>query len=93
MGGEGPALGKDHDASWLEIILAFWHLVLNPVISQGTWVAQSVECPTLYFGSGHDFRATRRNPVSGFVLSEECAWDSLLPSPTAPPPSKNNINK
>lgn len=63
MGGEGPALGKDHDAYWLEINFAFWHLVLNPVISQSAWVAESVEHPTLDFCSDHDLGFVRWSPV------------------------------
>lgn len=34
----------------------------------GAWMAQSVEHPTLDFGTGHDLS----------VLSAEPAWDSLL---------------
>ena len=37
----------------------------------GLWVAQSVERPTLGFGSGHDLRVMRSNPRSGFPLGVE----------------------
>jgi len=36
-------------------------------------VAQSVKCPTLGFGSGHDLRMVRSSPTSGSVLSAESA--------------------
>ena len=39
------------------------------------WVAQSVECPTLGFASGHDLTVVDSSP----------AWDSLSPSPSALP--------
>ena len=52
---------------------------------RGTWVAQSVGCPTLDFGSGHDLT------VRGFELhvgpcadSVEPAWDSPSPSLSTP---------
>ena len=47
-------------------------------------MAQSVECPTVTFNSGHDPRVRRSSSVSGSVLSVEPACDSL--SPPAPPP-------
>ena len=46
-------------------------------------MAQSVECPTLDVGSGHDPRVVGSSPVWGSTLSMETAWDSL--SPSAPP--------
>ena len=46
-------------------------------------MAQSVECPTLDFGSGHDPRVVGSSPTSGSVLSVEPTLDSvsLCPSP------------
>ena len=41
------------------------------------WVAQSVECPTLGFGSGHGARVMGSSPKSGSALRLEPAWDSL----------------
>ena len=37
------------------------------------WLAQSVECPTLDFGSGHDPRVVELSPVLGSVLNMEPA--------------------
>ena len=39
----------------------------------GAWMAQSVECLTFDFGSGHDLRVMRSSPVLGSMLSKECA--------------------
>ena len=39
--------------------------------SGGTWVAQSVEHPTLGFGSGHDLGVVRSSPASGSMLGGE----------------------
>ena len=53
----------------------------------GAWVAQSVKCPTLDFGSGHDLTVMGSSPMSGSVLAVP-AWDflslalSFCPSPT-----------
>ena len=47
--------------------------VLKITKSQGAWVAQWVEHPTLGFGSGHDLRVMRLSPMSSSVLSEESA--------------------
>ena len=48
-------------------------------------MAQSVEHPTLDFGSVHDPRVMGSSPALGPVLSMEPAWDSLslslCPSP------------
>ena len=49
--------------------------------------AQLVKHTTLDFGSGHDLTVMRTSPVLGSVLSWESAWDSLSPSPPAPPPT------
>ena len=59
----------------------------NLVEQGGAWVAQLVECPTLDFGSGHDLRVMRSNPMSGCTLGMESAWGSLSSSPSAPPPT------
>ena len=42
-------------------------------IIRDAWMAQSVECPTLDFGSSHDLRVMGLSPASGFVLSGESA--------------------
>ena len=52
----------------------------------GTWVAQSVEHPTLDFDSGHDPRVMGSSPALGPVLSMEPAWDSLSLSLCPLPP-------
>ena len=54
--------------------------------SGGTWVAQSVKCVTLDFGSGHDLTVSEFEPRFGLHTdSGEHAWDSLslflCPSP------------
>ena len=52
----------------------------------GTWVAQSVEYPTLDFGSGHGFMVHGSEPHTGLHTgSAEPAGDSLSPSLSAPP--------
>ena len=51
----------------------------------GAWVAQSVECPTLELGSGHDLMVHGIEPRTDSV---EPAWDSpclSLPLPPAHP--------
>ena len=52
---------------------------------QGVWVAQSVKCSTLGFGSGGDLRVVRSIPKLCSLPRLESAWDSL--SPSAPPTS------
>ena len=65
-----------------------------PVCSQevegerGAWVAQSVEWPTLDFGSGHDLTVCEFEPHVGLCAdSIEPAWDPLsslsLPFPSS----------
>ena len=44
-------------------------------------MAQSIEDPTLDFGSGHDFRAVGLSPMSGSAPSVEAAWESLSARP------------
>ena len=41
--------------------------------SWGAWVAQSVKCPTLDFGSGHYLRILRSSPTLDSVLGVEPA--------------------
>ena len=41
----------------------------------GAWVAQSIKCPTVGFGSGHDLMVNEFKPCVG--LHAEPAWDSL----------------
>ena len=49
-------------------------------------MAQSVECLTLDFGSGHDPRVMGSSLTSeASMLGREPAWDSLSLSPSAPP--------
>ena len=55
-------------------------------LSWGTWVAQSVKCPTLGFGSGHDLMIHEFKPhVRLCADGAEPAWDSLSLSLFAPP--------
>ena len=50
-------------------------------------MAQSVKCPTLGFGSGHDLTVCGFEPRVGLCAGiTEPAWDSLSPSLSAPPP-------
>ena len=49
------------------------------------WVAQSVDCPTLDFGSGHDPRVMGSSPTWGSVLSMEPVCDSISLSLCLPP--------
>ena len=47
-------------------------------LCQGTWVAQSVECPTPDFGSGHDLMVHEIQPFVRLCAdSAEAVWDSL----------------
>ena len=59
---------------------------LKGKIFRGVWVAESAECPTLDFSSGHDLMVHGFGPqVSLCTGSEEAAWvslsTSLCPSP------------
>ena len=54
-------------------------------------MAQSVECPTLDFGSGHGLTVVRLSSMSGSMLSVEPAWDSFSPSLSAPAPLKHSL--
>ena len=55
------------------------------LFKRDTWVAQSVECLTLDFGSGYDPSVMGLSPASGSALSEACLRFSLslslCPSP------------
>ena len=52
----------------------------------GAWVAQSVECLTLDFSSGHDLMVGEfKAHIRLCTDSAEPAWDSLSPSLSAPP--------
>ena len=65
----------------------------------GTWVAQSVKCPTLAFGSGHDLMVHETEHHMGLCVdSTDTAWDSLslslCPSHScALPLSQNKLKK
>ena len=49
------------------------YFFLKMISKWGAWVAQSVEHPTLDFGSGHDPRVMRSSPTLGSVLSVKSA--------------------
>ena len=54
---------------------------------RGAWVAPSVKCEALDFGSGHGLKVCEFEPGIGLHAdSAEPAWDSLSPSLSAPPP-------
>ena len=55
-------------------------VLLKSSSSKGSWVAQSVERPTLDFSSGRGPRVVGSGPTSGSLLSVEPAWDSFSPS-------------
>ena len=42
-------------------------------VGNGAWVAQSVMCPTLDFGLGHDLKVVGLSPALGSVLGMEPA--------------------
>ena len=73
-----------------------WEDWQNPVKDKnylsfgGTWVAQSVECPTLDFGSGRDLTIwfLKSSPTSGSVLT---VWS--LPGKFSLPLPLLKINK
>ena len=65
---------------------------------QGYLMVQSVKCPTLDFGSGHDIRVVRLAPCQ--ALCWECSLLeilslhlSLLPTPIIHAPSLKSINQ
>ena len=53
--------------------------------AKGGTGAQQVKRLTLDFGSGHDLTFVRSSLASGSGPGLEPAWDSLSPSPSAPP--------
>ena len=53
---------------------------------RGAWWLSGLSIWTLDFGSGHDVRVIRWNPVWGSLMGMESASDSLPPSAFAPPP-------
>ena len=57
-------------------------------------MAQSVECLTLDFGSGHDLAVRGFEPLIGLCAdSAESAWDSFSSSLFVPPRFHSKINK
>ena len=56
----------------LEDVLSFVDFI-QEVVGRGAWVAQSVKCWTLGFGSGHDLGVVGSSPTSGSMLSVESA--------------------
>ena len=57
---------------FLLFALVSLRIVSGPVqtlIPRGAWVAQSINHPTLDFGSGHDLTVVSSSPASGSVLS------------------------
>ena len=65
-------------AFYLDLILNSNFLSLSwfplETTNRGTWVAQTVECSTLGFGSGHDLTVRGFGPTLGSVLT---AWSLL----------------
>ena len=56
---------------------------------RGAWVAQSVEAPTLGFGSGHQLTIRGPSPASGSVLTARSLLGILsLPLPLTLPRSR-----
>ena len=52
----------------------------------GAWVAESIKCPSLDFGSGRGLTVHEFEPKIGLCAdSMESASDSLSPFPSAPP--------
>ena len=61
-------------------------VVFKRIKHRDAWVAQSVKCPTLDFGSGHDLAVCEFEPLVGLRAGTvESAWVSLSPSVSAPP--------
>ena len=69
--GERNNVGKKHrKIPWM----AYFFFFLS-------WVAESIECPTLDFCSGHDLRVLESSLRLGSALSRESAWVSPSPAP------------
>ena len=71
-------------------ILINWNHYYNLCIKMkrrgGAWVAESVECPALGFGSSHDLTVWEFEPPLGSMFDRaQPAWDSLSSSLSAPP--------
>ena len=82
---------KEYSFKNLFLILIFVKLVKIGSRRVGAWVAQLAECPTLYFGSGHDLTVYEFEPhIRLRATREEPIWDSfslsLSLSLSAPPP-------
>ena len=60
-----------------------WNTSQNQLGDGEAWVAQSVERPTLSFGTSPDLSVLRWSPAGGLLLQRESAWGF---SPSAPPP-------
>ena len=62
--------------------------------ARGAWVAQSIKCPTLGFGSGYDFMVCEFEPHIGLsAVSPEPASDPCSCPPTLVPPSAHSLSK
>lgn len=60
-----------------------WHMILKAGVDNwDAWVAESVEHPTLVFGSGRGLRVVGWSPA----LCGVCLFLSLPPLPLLPPP-------
>ena len=56
-------------------------------------MAQSVKCPTLGFGSGHDLTVCEFEPhVMPRAYTAEPAWDSLSLPPSLPLPTFSSLS-
>ena len=53
----------------LEILAALVVFNAFKELFWGTYVAQLVKCPTIYFGSGHDLRVVGLRPTLGCTFS------------------------
>ena len=54
------------------------HPFMVKIFCRGAWVAQSVKCPTLDFGSSHDLTVHEIKPHVGLCTDRgKPAWDSI----------------
>ena len=67
---------------YLVVINSKRRKIVKTHMQWGAWIAQSVKCLTLDFGSGHVLRVLRSSLASGFTSGMEFAFS---PSPSAPP--------
>ena len=60
-----------HQTTWLTrgLGMMIFEWLLRTMGGGGTWVAQSVRCPTLDFSSGCDLTGVRLSPALGSTLS------------------------